>query len=94
MPMARAMASGMECVTGIPSTVKGPTGKDRPGSRMVLEGTSTALSWSLRLSRPMVRGDAKTGMGRRFRRKGAAPMWSSWPWVRTRPTTFSAFSSR
>ena len=93
--MKTARASGMEWLTAKNSRSKLPM---RARSPSVI--TSSAVlrmrcSRSLPSRRARVSVEPHTGMSlRRRRRWGTAPMWSSWPWVRTMPMMSSMRSAR
>ena len=86
---ASAQASGMEWVTAMNSARSGepvPAGRASPGAT-----SRRSAEMPASVSRPFtmasVKRVPKTGTARWRSRKGRAPTWSSWPWVRkTAPT--------
>ena len=85
--MATAKPSGMEWLTARNSTSKGPNLRRSPSLTWIILALIRCSS-SLVLTKAKVSLAEITGMSpRSLSRYGTPPMWSSWPWVRTRPTT-------
>ena len=88
---ATARASGIEWFTEMNSQWNGPATWSSPAATSTRIG-SIRCSRSLAPTSARVNRDPISGMSPRIRsRYGTAPMWSSWPWVRT---TASMSSSR
>ena len=88
---ATARASGIEWFTEMNSQWNGPATWSSPAATSTRIG-SIRCSRSLAPTSARVNREPTSGMSPRIRsRYGTAPMWSSWPWVRT---TASMSSSR
>ncbi len=87
--MATASASGMEWLTATNSSSNGPRRSRSPSFTWNVYGV-IRCSLSFASMSASVRPEPISGMScLSLRRYGTAPMWSSWPCVRTMPTTSS-----
>ena len=91
--IATASASGMEWLTATNSRSKGPKLIRSPSRTLWWTVSCSRCSRSLLSSSASVSSEPTSGMSPRSRsRNGVAPMWSSWPWVRTSASTSSSRS--
>ncbi len=89
MRIATARPSGIEWLTAknsqsnLPRSAWSPSATSRSTGRMLCSLSFSLMNASV--SREPIRGMS----GRSRSRYGTPPMWSSWPWVSTMPTTLS-----
>ena len=91
--IATASASGIEWLTATNSSSKGPRVSRSPAFTLWWIVSLSRCSRSLESRKARVSSEPTSGMSPRSRRRyGVAPMWSSWPWVSTRASTWSSRS--
>src|SRR5919199_1231350 len=91
---ATARASGIEWLTATNSHSNGPNRSTCPSRTASVYGV-IRCSFSFASTKARVSWEPTSGRSGRSRsRYGTAPMWSSWPWVRTTATTSCSRSAR
>src|SRR6476661_2085661 len=91
--IATASASGIEWLTATNSSRNGPNSIVSPSLTTCCTVSLSRCSRSLEVSSARVSCEPTSGMSPRSRRRyGVAPMWSSWPCVSTRASTWSSRS--